>query len=115
MANSSPPRRITATSLDSLKVFFMQAYKCRAVLPENHRLVLDLPRDIPTGAVEIIVLSSPGETAGAFDALPEDWQPCRVRYAYLNRRLMVRTAYPTGLHFRDGVFRFRKKSDRYTP
>jgi hypothetical protein len=29
----------------------MQAYKCRAMLPENHRLVLDLPHDIPSGSV----------------------------------------------------------------
>jgi hypothetical protein len=52
----------------------MQAYKFQAVLPENHRLVLDLPRDIPSGAVEVIVLSGQVEGAGDTPVLPENWR-----------------------------------------
>lgn len=52
----------------------MHAYKCHTVLPENHRLILDLPSDIPAGAVEIIVLSN--QTAGGQDATAmfDEWR-----------------------------------------
>lgn len=52
----------------------MHAYKCYTILPENHRLILDLPPDIPTGAVEIIVLSN--QTAAGQDttAMLEEWR-----------------------------------------
>jgi hypothetical protein len=80
----------------------MQAYKCRTVLPENHRLVLDLPREIPSGAVEIIVLSSPGEATSAREALPEDWRSHPLpdeEIAVLEAFPAFREAHP--LRFRD--------------
>jgi hypothetical protein len=41
----------------------MQAFKCHAIVPEDHRLMLPLPAEIPTGEVEIIVLFRPEKTA----------------------------------------------------
>lgn len=37
----------------------MQAFKLHATVPDNHRLILSLPEEIPTGEVEIIILSKP--------------------------------------------------------
>lgn len=37
----------------------MQAFKIHATVPDNHRLILALPEEIPTGEVEIIILSKP--------------------------------------------------------
>lgn len=52
----------------------MHAYKCQTVLPENHRLILDIPPDIPAGAIEIIVLYN--QTAAGQDttAMLDEWR-----------------------------------------
>jgi hypothetical protein len=35
------------------------AVKIEIMIPENHRVEIDLPKDLPTGPAEIIVLAGP--------------------------------------------------------
>jgi hypothetical protein len=36
------------------------AVKIDIMIPENHRVEIDLPADLPTGPAEVIVLAGPG-------------------------------------------------------
>jgi hypothetical protein len=36
----------------------MQAHRVRVTVPENHKVTIDLPAEIPAGEAEVIVLSS---------------------------------------------------------
>jgi hypothetical protein len=40
----------------------MQAHKIHVVVPESHRVMLELPETIPSGPVELIVLVPPSES-----------------------------------------------------
>jgi hypothetical protein len=36
----------------------MQAHRVRVTIPENHKVTIEVPTEVPTGEAEVIVLSS---------------------------------------------------------
>ena len=36
----------------------MQAHRVHVTIPENHKVMIDVPAEVPTGDAEVIVLSS---------------------------------------------------------
>lgn len=36
----------------------MQAHRVRVTIPENHKVTIEVPAEVPTGEAEVIVLSS---------------------------------------------------------
>lgn len=36
----------------------MQAHRVHVTIPENHKVMIDVPAEVPTGEAEVIVLSS---------------------------------------------------------
>ena len=36
----------------------MQAHRVRVTIPENHKITIEVPTEVPTGEAEVIVLSS---------------------------------------------------------
>ncbi|MDR3352271.1 MAG: hypothetical protein LBO00_04525 [Zoogloeaceae bacterium] len=59
----------------------MQAYKCKARIPDNHRLEITLPENFPEGEAEVIVLMktettpAPGMSLREFTAWLEQQPP----------------------------------------
>lgn len=52
----------------------MQAAKMAIVIPEDHRIELDLPKDLPVGPAEVIVLIA----SKPVDAKPAENRPRRA-------------------------------------
>ena len=45
----------------------MQAHRVRVTIPENHKVTIEVPAEVPAGEAEVIVLSSTSEAVPLAD------------------------------------------------